>query len=314
MHKPKPIIRKYLLATLALAASFALLSACGAPVSRNAMTQDGSFRSGESAGAAAPAVPAPMSPSAGKPVDSASSASPVDAVRLIVRNAELTLVVKDTLVQLEAISRISSAYNGYITSSSTQGSGENVSGNVVLRVEGSKLDAALADIRKLAVEVRAESVRGDDVTAEYVDLDSRVRNLQAAEEQLQVILKQATKTEDVMAVFNQLTQVRGQIEEAKGRMKFLSGSAALATITLTLIPDASAKPIELPGWRPTGVAKQAFEALLGALQGVANVAIWLIVFVLPLLLAILIPIGILIMIMRRVRRARLPKSAPVAKP
>ena len=81
----------------------------------------------------------------------------------------------------------------------------------------------------VAVEVRDEKVSGDDVTAEYVDLSSRLKNLEAAEEQLRDILARAEKTEDVLAVFNQLTAIRGEIEQVKGRMQYLSQSAALAT-------------------------------------------------------------------------------------
>ena len=279
---------------------------------------------------AAPAVaPAPSSaaynqPSSAPPADAAASGGadnergggPADPslqpVRLIIRNADLTIVVQNTQAQLDEINKIAAEFGGYIASTSTSQAGENsLQAQVTLRVESAKLDAALDRIRKLAVEVRSESIRGDDVTAEYVDLDAQLKNLEAAEAQLKEIMAKAEKTEDVMAVFQQLTAIRGQIEQIKGRLKYLSQSASLATINLTLIPDAVAQPVQIAGWRPEGVAKDALEALISALQGLATLAIWFVIVLLPILIIIAIPIIILIAILRRIaRRGR--KVTPVA--
>jgi hypothetical protein len=175
-------------------------------------------------------------------------------------------------------------------------------------VDAAQFDQALGELRRLAVEVRNESVRGEDVTAEFVDLDAQLKNLEAAEAQLQQILKQATKTEDVLNVYRELTSIRGQIEQIKGRMKYLSQSAALATISVNLIPDALAQPVQTGGWQPAGVAKTAVEALIAALQGLVNIAIWIIIVVLPILLIIAIPFVILFALIRRSRRNKAAKA------
>jgi hypothetical protein len=67
-------------------------------------------------------------------------------------------------------------------------------------------------------------------------------------------------------------------------------------------PDELAQPIEVGGWQPQGVAKQAVEALINALQVVANAVIWLVIVVLPILLVIAIPIALIIWVIRRLRR------------
>ena len=239
-------------------------------------------------------------------VASAGESQPNQPVRLIIRNADMTIVVQDTQARLDELNKIAADYGGYVASANTSQAGENsLQAQVTLRIESAQLDAALDRIRKLAVEVRSESIRGDEVTAEYVDLDAQLKNLEAAEAQLKEIMAKAEKTEDVMAVFEQLTAIRGQIEQIKGRMKYLSQSASLATINLTLIPDVLAQPVQIAGWRPDGVAKDALEALISALQGLATLAIWFVIVLLPILLIIAIPIVILIAILRRiVRRGR----------
>ncbi len=260
------------------------------------------------------AAPAPASPVNAADADVNLKVAQQAALRLIVRNADLTIVVSNTQAQIEAIGQIATDYKGYIVSVNTNKIGLDVQGTLTLRVDSAQLDAALQRIRNLAVEVRNENVRGDDVTAEFVDLESQRKNLEAAEAQLQELLKRAEKTEDVMTIFTQLTQIRGQIEQVKGRMKFLSQSAALATINLTLIPDREAQPVQVAGWRPSGVAKDALESLADSLQGLANFAIWFVIAILPVLAILAIPFVLLFMLIRRIRRNRRNKSAKIAVP
>ena len=255
---------------------------------------------------AAPAAPA--APAAGIDPNAQQPATP----RMIIRNADMTLVVTNTQAKLDEIAKIASDYKGFIVSQSTTQYNNDIQASVTLRVEAAQLDAALSRIRKLAVEVRSENVRGDDVTAEFVDLQSQLKNLEAAEAQLQKIMEKAEKTEDVMAVFNQLTQVRGQIDQIKGRMKFLSENAAMSAINLTLLPDTPSQPVEVAGWRPEGVAKRAIEALVSALQGLVNLGIWLVIFVAPILLLLALPVVVLVLVTRAIlrrRKAKLTKAS-----
>lgn len=264
---------------------------------------------------AAPAPPMPAQPAVPAPAADAASAvnqtaNPAQATRLIIRTADLTLIVKDTQTQLDAINKIATDSGGFVVSSSTSRyENDALQGQVVLRVDAKQFDVALNSIRKLAVEVRNESVRGEDVTAEYVDLEAQLRNLEAAEQQLLEIMKQATKTEDVLAVYQQLTQIRGQIEQIKGRMKYLSQSAALATISVNLIPDELAQPVQVAGWRPEGVAKTAVEALIATLQGLATIVIWFVIVVVPILALFALPVVILVLLIRRSRKTKTVKAA-----
>jgi Domain of unknown function (DUF4349) len=254
---------------------------------------------------AAPAAAPPQSSGSNNAaaIDNTSSADV--AARMIVRNATLTLIVLDTQTQLNATVKMATDLGGYVASSSTQKFEEGLQAKVTLRVPADQLDIALDRLHKLAVEVRAEQISGQDVTAEYTDLNSRLTNLQAAELQLREIMSATTRTEDVMTVFNQLTQIRGEIEQTKGRMQFLSQSAAMATIDVTLIPDQLAQPVQVAGWHPEGVAKSAVEALISALQGLATVAIWLIIVVLPVGLVIASPFILVVYLIRRRNRRKL---------
>ncbi|MBL8058028.1 MAG: DUF4349 domain-containing protein, partial [Anaerolineales bacterium] len=166
--------------------------------------------------------------------------------------------------------------------------------NLAVRVPAARLTEALTQIKHLAVtgEAETENITGEDVTAQYTDLESQLRNLEAAEAQLQKILEEAKRTEDVLNVFNQLTSIRGQIEQVKGQMKYYQESAAMSLISVSLLPDALSQPIEVGGWKAEGVAKEAIEALVRAMQNLASAGIWLGIYVLPLFLVFAIPLGL----------------------
>ncbi len=237
--------------------------------------------------------------------------------RLVIRNATLSLVVADPAAAVTQIAALAEGLGGFVVTSYTYEASVDAAGNkimqanITVRVPVQQLDAALAQIRGMAVEVRTENISGQDVTAEYTDLQSRLRNLEAAAAKLTQIMDSATKTEDVLAVFNQLTYTQEQIELVKGQIEYYEQSAALSAITLDLIPDALNQPLEIGGWQPQGVAKEALEGLVRNLQGLADVVIRFFVGTLPLLLVIGIPLYIVLRIfLRLTRRPRRDEPTP----
>ncbi|MDP3857988.1 MAG: DUF4349 domain-containing protein [Stagnimonas sp.] len=273
--------------------SLALLSACkkeDAAVAAGAEPM-ADYTIAELASAPAPAPPAIVARSVGiAPVQPGSVAVGI-AQRIIIRNASLTLVVKDPEAELGPLGEIASRFGGFLAQSGFSRDGANIaSGTVQLRVDAARLDQALAAIRARAIEVRDFNLSSDDVTGEVVDVEARLRNLQSAEAQLHEIMRQAKKTEDVMSVFGQLTQTRGEIEQSQARLKYLRESAALSTVSLSLQSDAANRPVEVAGWQPTGTARRAIESLLQALQGLADLLIWSLIVLLPLGLLLVLPL------------------------
>ena len=77
-----------------------------------------------------------------------------------------------------------------------------------------------------------------------------------------------------------------------------------------MVPDELAQPIEVAGWQPSGVARQAIETLVSALQALANLVIWFVIVALPILLLILIPFALILWLIRRLRRRERPAPPP----
>lgn len=280
-----------------------LLSACGAGAPRPSFLPDQS-----------PAAQPPAATSAAVARDeraaSVVSNLPDVSQRLIVRTANLSIVVKDTGAALDQISALATRMNGFVVASQTSKVDQATRASITIRVPAEKFDDAIKQIEALATDVQNRNIKGEDVTEQYTDLQSRLRNLEATEAQLQKIMERADKTEDVLAVYNQLSQTRGEIEQVKGRIQYLEQSAALSSITVGLTPDSLAQPIAVGGWRPTGTARSAIEALVRTLQGLADVAIWVVLYVLPVLLVLAAPLVILFLVVRRLRsRAAQPRRA-----
>jgi hypothetical protein len=93
-----------------------------------------------------------------------------------------------------------------------------------------------------APEAALSASPSQDVTEEGADLDARVQNLQAAEDQIRQVLdtvrQKTNSTSDILNVYRELTNIQGQIEQAKGRQQYLSKLSDLATVSTELIPPA----------------------------------------------------------------------------
>ena len=234
------------------------------------------------------------------------------AERMVIQTVELRLIVKDTQASLEAVQSLTGELGGYVASSRTWHTEEQLSASLTLRVPADQLNTALEKLRALALEVDSENISGEDVTQEYVDLEARLRNEEAYEKELLALLtetrERTSRAEDILAVYERLTEVRGRIEQIKGRMQYLENMSAMATITVELIPSELMQPITVAGWHPTGTARSAIRALINAFQFFVDAAIWIVLFGLPVLIIIAVPFVVLWYIIRWLRR-RKRKSA-----
>lgn len=259
------------------------------------------------------AQPAPASGSSGAGESTAAQSPAGDTNRMIIRTAELSIVVNDAAQAQQSVADTVKNLGGYIADSSAWREGEQLRARMTVRVPAEKLDALLAAIKGSAVRVQQENINGQDVTEEFSDLSAQLTNLEATEKELRELLaevrQKTQKAEDVLQVYRELTTIRGEIERTKGRMQYLSTMTALATANIELIPDVLAKPVVEPGWRPLETLKNAGRALVNALKGLVNALIWLVVYVLPIVIVIALPIVLIVLVIRwLVRRSRRRKG------
>ena len=229
--------------------------------------------------------------------------------RLIIRDGSLGLVVSDTEAALVEVKDLVAELGGYIVESNVRKYQEGLQASVILRVPAESFDVALERIRELATEVQYENVSGQDVTEDYVDLQSRLRYLEATEARLLEFLEEAEDTESALAVYEQLQRIQADIEHVKGRMQYLEQSAAMATIKLDITPDELAQPIQVGGWHPEGTLRDAFQSLIRVLRFLVDAAIVILVLIVPVLAVIAVPVIVLFFVVRAIVRRRRARKA-----
>jgi hypothetical protein len=241
--------------------------------------------------------------------------------RLVVENADLSIVVADVNGRVKQIENMAKAMGGFLVSENVYqtavNDGEPVpQAAITVRVPHEKLDDALTQIKNGAVDVQNETRSGTDVTDQYVDLQSRLKAKQAAEAQLLTIMQGATKTQDVLDVYAQLQQIQSDIEVLQGQIKYYEQSAALSAISVTVVAEETVKPIKVAGWVPAGVARDALQSLIFFWQDFVDFLIRFFLYVLPVLLTIAVPLYVLFLLIRWIlRRTRKPRVVvPVETP
>lgn len=157
------------------------------------------------------------------------------AQRMVIYNAEMDIRVKNFEDARNALEEKARRYNGYIVQSdSTRYDDVQQSGTMTFRIPQEHFQAFLTDAEGLSVQVNNRRVSGQDVTEEYVDLESRLKSKRAVEARLLEFMEGAQKTEDLLKISSDLAEVQEQIEQIAGKKKFLENQTALSTVTISL--------------------------------------------------------------------------------
>jgi hypothetical protein len=229
---------------------------------------------------------APLSqPATGASGDTPALASTLD--RKIIFNATIDLTVKDVPAAYNTVSRIVKGAGGFVEKSSflnSAGDEKSRSATLTLRVPATQYEDVLGELRTMdGAQVQREGSKSSEVTEQYTDLQSRLRNLQSTEAQYLKLLEQAKSINDILTVNDRINSVRSQIEQIQGRLKVLDNLTDMATIDVTLAPIVPAKVENGGGPKSVGEAfADAWEASLDVMRHlaaagavVAVAAIWL---------------------------------------
>jgi hypothetical protein len=294
---------RLVVAFLVILATASLLAACASA---------GARRAGASAGEAVGEPPAPVDSGKDLGIGDGAAAGGVPladlAERKIVKTGEITVEVPAVGAAVGELRAMALSLEGYVSDSRT--GGEDEAATVTLRVPADRFDEALDRLHAMDGEVRAEATRDEDVTSSIVDLEARIRNLQASEEQYRLLLQRAEKIDDVLAVQSRLDEVRGEIEQLTAQLTQLKGLAAMSTLTVTLVPASTPVEDATEAWDPDSTFGNAAAALVSAGQTVADAAIWLLIVGLP----ILVIVAIIVWLVMRLRpvAGRVARPAPAA--
>lgn len=244
------------------------------------------------------------------------------AGRDVIREAALTLASDDPDATVDGIGRAAEQAGGFVAGTDLRREDGVLRGTVTVRVPADGLAGALGRIEAAGDELRSRELSSRDVTGEVADVAAQLRTLRAVEEQLLAVLAEAREnggTEDVLTVFDRMRDVRTEIERLEGRRARLADLVALATVTVRVVPSAELlaatqvqpDPAAAP-WDPGRQLAGAWDATVDGMQAAVDVAIVLVVTVLPLVVLWGLPVALVVAVVRRWRRDGAPWSPRAA--
>ena len=208
--------------------------------------------------------------------------------RKVIQSASLSVVVNKAREAVEQIKSVAKKWNGFVEYANIYETGDDrTAGSITIRVPSSHLDDALREVKETAIKVTHENVNAQDVTKQFVDLEARLRNFKAQEEQYLLILKRAEKISDILSVTQSLSSVRENIERLQAEMNYLSAQIEMASISVELTAEADVKIFGVV-WNPMQEIKRALNDLIESLVQFANGVISFIFFIPALALWLLI--------------------------
>ncbi len=217
--------------------------------------------------------------------------------RSVIRTARLAIEVDRYDAAARRLLDIAEGAGGFIADSSYGEVDGRPQGEFTLRVPAGRFAAAVKDAEAIGT-VRQRQISAQDVTEEFVDLEARRRNLERHEQQLLSFMDRATKVADLLAIEQELSRVRGQIEQIAGRLRYLSHNVEMASITVALSERARTQGF----WDFGGTLGKIQHAFIAEVAQLLTIAERLLV-----LGASLAPVAVLAvvawLVFRRTRRA-----------
>ncbi|KXK13528.1 MAG: hypothetical protein UZ14_CFX002001607 [Chloroflexi bacterium OLB14] len=216
---------------------------------------------------------------------------------LIIKSADMRLLVEDSDVAIDRLTQLVGDTGGYIISSRVWNQmhldGKNYKyASITIGVPVEAFERTLNRLRGLAIQVLDENASGEDVTDQYVDLQSQLTNLEATRDRIKSFLDSATNVDEALRINQQLSEIERQIEEIKGRINYLQDRSAYSTITVNIEPKlpeyVAPTPTPMPTpepepWKPGETFENAKKTVVGAYQNIIEFLIWLFVVIVPIL-------------------------------
>ncbi|USB32181.1 DUF4349 domain-containing protein [Paenibacillus sp. YPG26] len=238
----------------------------------------------------------------------ANSEIKAGADKKLIYKAELSMRVKDyRKVQTEIREHIAKA-GGYIVQFSENQSDQQLGGNFVIKIPAAGFNSFIDGIGKIKHESMDQNIEGQDVTEEYIDLESRLKAKMIMEERYVSFMKKATKTDELVKFAKELGRIQEEIEQAKGRMRFIDNNVSYSTVTLHLYQREGMAGTVDSGKEDTPLGERAKDALAGTLHVLSQLLQWTVV-VLSGAFPVLVLGAVLIAIIWSVRKARARRRA-----
>ncbi|WP_332694707.1 DUF4349 domain-containing protein [Halalkalibacter lacteus] len=221
--------------------------------------------------------------------------------RMVIYQGYITIEVKDYMKARDEIQAKANELGGYIVESHYNEEAEGqLFGSIVLRIPKQDFQPFFDHIGNSDVKILEQRTHGNDVTEEFVDLESRLKAKRVVEERLLTFMDHADNTENLLKISNDLAIVQEEIEQMTGRKQFLENQVDFSTVTITIhenaITASTLQGNELNTWeRSKKLFIDTINVLIAAVSGIVVFLVGLS----PVVLPIVILIGLVVFIKRK---------------
>lgn len=227
----------------------------------------------------------------------------------VVKNADLTVQVKKGAFDHAWNKALQTAnrFTGYVASSQRNVSDaedekdKTLSGKLSIRVPARRFEETMVALRGLG-KVLADTSTSDDVTEEFVDLESRLRNFRAQQGVLIRLMDKARNVNETLQVQSHLATTQAEIERITGRLNALKSLTEMSTINLNL-GEPGIKANAMVAEKSRSRFEKAWDMALDGLAAIGTVLFVGTIWVVPLLL-----LGLAVFLLTR-RLQRRPQQA-----
>lgn len=192
--------------------------------------------------------------------------------RKLTKNGSIRFETSDLNKTKQLITNTVASLNGYISNDNTSESDNRTENSLTVRVPADKTDSLIAVIESNASKIDYKSIDVEDVTEQFIDLDTRVRTKKEVETRYRELLTRATSVEEILKIEEQIGNIRTEIESAEGRLRYLSNRVQYSTLNVTFYE----KNPDFGFWKKMGNAfRNGWNSLLWLFIGIAN--LWAII-------------------------------------
>ncbi|MCX2742665.1 DUF4349 domain-containing protein [Mangrovivirga sp. M17] len=159
--------------------------------------------------------------------------------RKIIKTGQIEIESNDVSEDYNELKILLKNTSAYIESEDQYRSDQEISYTIKIRVPSENYDTLFNSMVKGADRLIRKQSNIEDVTEQYYDLKTRIKNQKALEERYLQILKNASKVSDILEIESKLTEVRSEIETLEGKFKYLSKQISFSSITLLMVEELS---------------------------------------------------------------------------
>ena len=209
--------------------------------------------------------------------------------RKLIKNGSMTLVVDNLEQTRNDVVGLIEKHGGYVSNEQYSNWEHSSSYNLTVRIPCDKFDVFVAEVEAGKGKIESKSMYINDVTAEYIDLETRLNTKRSYLERYKQLLKSAKSVQEIVSIEDKIRSLEEEIDSTVGRLKYLTNQVEYSTLHLQIRHDDANFDPHHPD-HGQGFWHRFSQSLSSGLRGLVDLAFFL-VRIWPAWIIILLVLG-----------------------